>query len=224
MISFSISTTVLINGVNPVGGSETEAGSTQQSIDQTYAAGTNNAQIAVAFSHSTLQAFIFLVDQNATLSTNGTNDVQTISTTGTVTAGTFTLTCLGNTTGAINWNCAASDVQTALQALVSVGSGNVTCTGGPLPATPIVATFVSALAVEPITVMTHTDSLTGGAVSIAHTTTGVVPSQSFSLKAGVPFVWGTSPGYFGNPITADVAKLNFTCVTAARLRGQILNP
>lgn len=121
----------------------------------------------------------------AALPSTDINDVQTITITGTPTGGSFTLTCLGGgTTGyttTIQYNDTATTVQTALQGLTSVGAGNVTCTGGPLPGTPIVCTFVGALAARPITLMTHTDAFTGGttpAASIAHTTTGqaIVPS------------------------------------------------
>lgn len=45
------------------------------------------------------------------------------------TAGTFTLTVDGNTTGNIPWNASALQVQSALEALANVGEGNVIVTG-----------------------------------------------------------------------------------------------
>lgn len=227
MLTLTINTTALLSGVNPITGTQAESGTTDQEINASFAAGTNNAPVTASFAFASLQGVILTSSQNLTLSTNGTNAVQTVSITGSPTGGTFTLTFGGQTTTALAYNCAASDVQTALQALSSIGPGNVTCTGGPLPGTPIVCTFVGSLAVAPQTTMTHTDSFTGGsspATSIAATTTGVVPSQTFNLKAGMPLVWGTSSGYLANPFTANVVKLNATCSTAATLYGRILTP
>ncbi len=66
---------------------------------------------------------------------------QTIMTYGTPTGGTFTLTFQGITTTGLNWNSSASQVQTALQLLASIGSNNVICSGGPLPSIPIFVTW-----------------------------------------------------------------------------------
>ena len=71
---------------------------------------------------------------------------QTIMTYGQPTGGTFTLTFGGQTTSAISYNAAASVVQTAMQALASIGSGNVTCLGGPLPTLPIFIQWAATLA------------------------------------------------------------------------------
>jgi len=109
----------------------------------------------------------------------GTNDVQTITVTGTPTGGTFKLSFGGIVTGNINFNAAASDVQTALNALPAL-AGNVSCAGGPFPGTPVVVTFINQLATSPQGLIAlATNSLTGGAspnVAIAHTTTGVLPN------------------------------------------------
>lgn len=114
------------------------------------------------------------------LSAGATNDQQTVTITGTPTGGTFTLTVeypVGNTqtTAAIAYNASAATVQSALAALSNVGSGNVTCTGGALPGTAVVANFVGNLAARPMILMTAANSTTGGtspAVTPSHTTTG----------------------------------------------------
>jgi hypothetical protein len=103
----------------------------------------------------------------------GNNDVQTISTTGTPTAGNFTLTLDGSTTANIAWNATAAAIQTALLALPTIGAGGVVCTGGPMPGTPVVATFQGPLAnsyVDPL--VPSSVGLTGGTVVVAHTTPG----------------------------------------------------
>jgi hypothetical protein len=76
---------------------------------------------------------------------------QIITTTGTVSGGTFTLTFTNNagvaqTTGTIAFNATAATVQAALVALSNIGSGNVVCSGGPLPGTPVLVQFQGTLA------------------------------------------------------------------------------
>lgn len=89
------------------------------------------------------------------------DNYQTLSISGTPTGGTFTLTYKGQTTAAIAYNAAAAAVQTALAALSTIGTGNVTCSGGPLPGTAVTIAFTGALAND-TTLLTSTDSLTGG--------------------------------------------------------------
>ena len=120
--------------------------------------------------------------------TTGVNAVQTLSVTGSPTGGSFTLTFGGKTTAAIAFNAAASDVQAALQALSSIGAGNVTCTGGPLPGSNVVVTFSNSLAGQPQNTITHTDSFTGGATpaaSVASTTSGVWGSYRSALPGAL---------------------------------------
>jgi hypothetical protein len=109
----------------------------------------------------------------------GTSSVQTVSITGTPTSGTFTLSFGGQTTAPIQYNAIASAVQTALQALSSVGAGNATVTGGPGPGTPYVITFAGALAQKAVGAITAVGSFSGGtspAINVAQTTPGVNPS------------------------------------------------
>jgi hypothetical protein len=54
------------------------------------------------------------------------------------------------------------------------------------------------------------------------TNSGSSPSNTINLKAGRPFVWRKSDGYFANPFTANVTAFFITCTAAARLRGRIL--
>lgn len=106
----------------------------------------------------------------------GTNEVQTITTTGTPTGGTFTLTFRGMTTSALDFDSTAGEIQTALRALGTIGSTGVTCAGGPLP-TGVTATFAADLAATDVPLLTADYSgLTGGTsptVAIAETTPGV---------------------------------------------------
>lgn len=102
---------------------------------------------------------------------DGVNAVQTIDTSD-ATDGTFTLTYKGQTTSALDHDDAAADIQTALRALSTIGSPNVTVTGS---AGDYVVTFVSALGnqhVDPLTI--DTDSLTGPG-TVSETTIGLEP-------------------------------------------------
>src|SRR3954465_8763162 len=60
--------------------------------------------------------------QGAPVPVAGTNEVQTITVTGTPTGGTFTLTYSTQTTAAIAYNATAAAVQTALEALSNIAS------------------------------------------------------------------------------------------------------
>src|SRR5579863_10454424 len=87
------------------------------------------------------------------------DEIQTVSITGAPTGGSFTLTSGGQTTAAIAYNASAATVQSDLNALSSIGASGVTCSGGPLPATPVVVEFTgSGLKDLSQAVMTHTDS------------------------------------------------------------------
>lgn len=119
-----------------------------------------------------------VVRNNAT-----TNEVQTITTTGVPTAGTFTLAFQGRQTAAIPYNASAAQVESALEALPGgvLAPADVTVTGGPLPA-GVVVTFGGRYSGRDIPTMATTSALTGGTtptVAVAATTQGLpgVPRQ-----------------------------------------------
>jgi hypothetical protein len=109
--------------------------------------------------------------------------VQTITFGGTPTGGTFTLTFQGVTTAAISWSATnatlVSNIDTALEALSTVGTGGVTTAVGTMTAGigTITATFTGGnLTKKLLSVMTaDASSLTGTVptVSVAVTTPGV---------------------------------------------------
>jgi hypothetical protein len=114
--------------------------------------------------------------QGAAVPAAGTDEVQTVTITGSPTGGTYTLTFSGQTTSAIAYNATASAVQTALEALSNIASGDVTCGGGPHPGTPITVTFGGGVYDgEDVPQMTASGSFTGGtspAVTVSTTTPG----------------------------------------------------
>lgn len=103
-----------------------------------------------------------------------TNEVQTVTVTGSPTGGTFTLTWNSQTTAAIAYNATAATVRTALEALSNIAPGDVTVTGS--AGGPYTVTFGGANLGDDVAQMTASGaSLTGGsspAVSVATTTAG----------------------------------------------------
>jgi hypothetical protein len=215
-------TASMTNGLTSISGYDAETGNAVVGgINQSFPASTSNQSISLAFTLSNLQSIILVSDKGCTIATNGTAtaDVQTISITGTPTGGDFPLVFNGAAT-IVAYNASASAVQTSLRALSTIGSGNVTCTGGPLPGTPVVCTFSGALATGQQSLMTsYSGSLTGGsspAVSVAHTTPGL-PTQVITLQPGIPLVWGVSMGT-PCPFTASVTTAFVSCTNAQNLQ------
>lgn len=136
------------------------------------------------------------------------SDVQTLSLTNNPTAGTFTLTYLGQTTAAMPFNATGAQVQAALSGLSNIGSGNVSCSSGQLPAANVTITFTGALSsgAQPV-IASGPSSLTGGtspAASIASTTTGVSVAAVQTLDlTGTPTA-GTFELTFGGQTTAAI--------------------
>lgn len=112
----------------------------------------------------------------------GTDEVQTATVTGAPTGGSFTLTFAGQTTTALAHNATAAVVRAALEALSTIGAGNVTVT---LAGNVYTVTFVGALGRQDVAAMTATANLTGGttpSVTVATATAGSasVPAASFT--------------------------------------------
>ncbi len=118
-----------------------------------------------------------LSDMIQTSTANDATEVQTLTITGTPAGGTFKLRFRGYNTTALNYNATAAEVDAALELLPTIGTGGVTCSGGPLPGTPVVVTFAGQLASQNLPTISVVDSaLTGGttpAAAVAVTTQGV---------------------------------------------------
>ncbi len=123
-----------------------------------------------------MESAVFDASSLTTPAGPGTNEVQTVTITGTPTGGTFTLTFRGATTGTIAFDAVAATVETALEAISTIGDGDVRVTGGPGPGTPYVVTFINDLGHQNVDAMTASGAaLTGGttpAVAVAQTTPG----------------------------------------------------
>ncbi len=121
--------------------------------------------------------------------------VQTISETGTVTGGSFTLTYMGapaQTTAAIVWNASAAQVQAALQALSQLGS-NITCSGGPLSTVAVACTFGKNFAGLSWPALVPTSSLTGSKAKVS-VVVNVKGGETPASLQNVQIVVATPPG------------------------------
>lgn len=123
--------------------------------------------------------------RNAGAPGNGTNHVETLTTTGTPTGGTFTLTYMGWETAAIAFDAAAAAVQAALEALPSVGAGDIVCSGGALPTGVVMTRAANLQKLNDGNIAMGTNSLTGGTTpttDIAQTTPGVTADHRLAPK------------------------------------------
>jgi len=73
--------------------------------------------------------------------------VQTLTADATLTAGTFKPRFREETAAtAIDWDSTAAEIQTSLESITTIGSGNVTCEGGPISTMPVSVHFVGVFA------------------------------------------------------------------------------
>lgn len=157
--------------------------------------------VASVFSSSMTHTLTIPVTSTAAIAAvTAVNEQQTITLNGTPSGGTFTLTFGGNTTSGLAFNAAASAIQSALQGLASIGSGNATVTGS--AGGPWTVTFGGSLAAANQPLLTANGaSLTGGnSQSIAVTT----PTPS----AG-PNHWDTAKNWLPEGVPADFDRVRF---------------
>lgn len=131
----------------------------------------------------------------------GINEQQEIAFTGgTPTGGTFTLTFNAETTGSLDFDATAAEVETALEGLTTPIVGDFNVTGGPLPGVPIVVEFKQTYAASNVAAITGTSSLTA-----SNTQTLVVSSNT--VEPTGPQYWDEPLNWSGGaiPTTGDKA-------------------
>ncbi|MCY2966524.1 MAG: hypothetical protein NT069_23315 [Planctomycetota bacterium] len=155
-----------------------------------------NALAGIAATNALIPSLMHLTggvqDNSGTVQVNqfatGTNEVQTITLSGTPSAGSFALTFSGQTTAGIAYNATAADVKTALEALSNIGTGGVTCGGGAFPGTNVTVTF-SGNGLQCVNQLLMTIDISGLKVGVNRTTpgvTGVAEVQRVTIN-GSPF-------------------------------------
>ncbi len=142
----------------------------------------NGAQVRFTYFTETAKAYPQAVNADSTIKpgavrgrdivllvgTRGSNEVQTATID--ATGGTYTYSFRGNTSSAVAENAAAATVQAALEAMPSIGLGNIVVAGA--AGGPYTITFVGALGganIEPLT--TDAALLTGAPATAVITTT-----------------------------------------------------
>lgn len=141
-----------------------------------------------------------------------TNEVQTVSVTGTPTALAPSFTFGGRTvTGASQASYTAAQIQTLLESLPTIGVGNVVVTGGPLPGTSVVVTFVGKLGGQDVATLTTTGTtFTGGttpAMTVATTTPGADTATTLTNNPIAPLHFDVYGGDTWAEAQAESTKL-----------------
>ena len=129
----------------------------------------------------------------------GVNEQQTVNIDDATSSGNFTLTFDSVESAAIEWNSANSAVQSALEAVSTIGVGNVSVTGGPGPSTDWTVEFIGSLRGTDVgALIGDGTNLSGGTTTVTIVTT--VPGDATSTT-NVEFTpaWGAE-----TPAVSDV--------------------
>ena len=130
----------------------------------------------------------------------GANEVQRLTTDIDAHDGTYTLTYSGQTSGNLDWDSTAAEVEAALELLSNIDA--VAVTGGPFPSATLDVEFQGTLALTNVAAMTSTPSLDNGTVTITTTQFTLVTTTTNSEG---PNHWDVAANWepSGVPATAD---------------------
>jgi hypothetical protein len=151
-----------------------------------------------------LQASLTLAAGTILAELVGNDEVQTVTLGAGNTGGTFTITFGAQTTSALAFNATAAQVQTALEALSSIGVNNVLVTGS--AGGPYTLTFRNALGRTNVAQVTATPSLTGG-------TNTATPATVTQGSAGTPGTYGPYSATATNGLQLPAGVLQYACTT-----------
>jgi hypothetical protein len=188
----------------------TLTGATAGTFTLTYSGQTTGA-IAYNASAAAVQTALQALS-NIGAGTSGTYATQELTINGAATGGTFTLSFGGQTTSGIAYNAAASAVQSALQALSSIGSGNATVEAGQAGG-PYNITFAGTLVGPRSLITASAAGLTGGAganseILVTNLATGTAgtPNLTVTGSAGGPY----TVNFGGTLADTNVAQMTAT--------------
>lgn len=171
----------------------------EPNVDLTIPTGTNKLPYSLSFDPTKCTDLFLTCDKSVSIDVNGNNDVQTWTHPG---SGSPTLTFGAQVTTGLPVTSTAAQVQTAFQLLSTVGANNASVagpTGG-----PYVITFTGSLGLAP------QSAITPSAGSVAHTTTGVVPTKTITYIAGEPGKWVSNDCFFPTCPLPATTLLSFT--------------
>lgn len=113
--------------------------------------------------------------------TTATNETQTLSPAGSPASGTWIYNLDGQASVAIDFDATDAEIEAALEAMPNIGTGNVSCTGGPIHTTNVTIEFIGDLAGCNMNLGTITDSVNFGSITCAAGVTGVPGYVSAAL-------------------------------------------
>lgn len=119
----------------------------------------------------------------------------------------FTITFGGQTTSSLDDDATAAQVQAALEALSTIGEGNIEVTGGPLGTGPFTLRFVGDLADTNVGAVTTTPTGGTGTVVVAVATAGGAEAGTGGLD--------TSVGHLLNDLVVEAGKQYHVAVVHA---------
>lgn len=155
----------------------------------------------------------------ATAPVNGTNEVQTLTFSGTITGGSFILRFNNNTTGPIPWSSTnatlIASIQSALNGLASLGSGGTVVAVGTMTlgiGTATVTFSGTKVAKLDVAQMTRTNGLTGASadVVVSTTTPGVTADGRLSGKGSLCVAQDTGHIYVNTGTAPNVTWIDKT--------------
>lgn len=154
-------------------------------------------------------------------STAGSNEVQTLTLTGSPSAGSVTVSYQGVGVD-IPYDATASEAEALLDTVSTIGTGNVNVTGGPWPGTALVVEFINDLAVTNVElldidtsalVMLMTETTKGVTDPVGSVVTTVTPlTQSTTTASEGPNDWSIAANWNTNmvPVTGDTVYISDT--------------
>ncbi|QDV21429.1 hypothetical protein Pan153_61170 [Gimesia panareensis] len=150
---------------------------------------------------------------------SGTNEVQTLSLTGSPTSGSVILSFQGESVE-VPYNATASEVEGYLESLSSIGIGNVNVTSGAWPGTDIVVEFIGAFAILDVElieidtsslIMKTAETTKGVTAPTGTVATTVTPlTQSTTTPNSGPNNWDVAANWDSNsvPASSDIAYIS----------------
>jgi hypothetical protein len=161
---------------------------------------------------SKLTQLFILSNADVSLDSGGTDEGQLVTPGGSIDPSDhFQLIWSGQTTAPLAFASTAAAVQSALEALSNIGTGNVSVTGS--TSGPWTVAFVGLLGHANQPQMTGTVATVASAtITITTPTGGAAATETLSLFAGLPVLWFPGCG-MSKPFASNVATLRATNVS-----------
>lgn len=141
--------------------------------------------------------------------TAGTSEVQRVSITGSPGAGQFGLKFGAGYSAVIAYDTTASELQAILEAVPTIGAGNVSCSGGPLPDSYIDVTFQGGLSgsdladMVPVQGTFSTTADGGNPATITVATVQTPLTHEVTTESSGPNDWNTAANWDTGTVPAD---------------------